>query len=57
MGRVMQFVVAVLVIVVFALFMGVANFLLKDSRKTEHAARLKAQEYKRELETCRKENH
>ena len=53
----MQYVVAVLVIAVFALFIGVANFLLKDSRKSEHAAKLKAQQYQRELETCRKENH
>ncbi|CAB4122805.1 hypothetical protein UFOVP33_56 [uncultured Caudovirales phage] len=52
----MHYVIAALVVLLFALFFFIGGFLLKDSRKSERAAVAKVVELKKELEICRKSN-
>lgn len=55
-GKVMQYVLAALIVVLFAAFFGIWGFLLKDSRKHDRAQRVEIHRLEKELETCKKEN-
>lgn len=52
----MQYVLAVVVILLFGLFFFIGGFLLKDSRKSELAAKAQVTAVQKELEICRKSN-
>lgn len=52
----MQYVLAAVVIALFALFIFIGGFLLKDSRKSETKARVEVKQLQKELETCLRSN-